>query len=93
MSCGFALWNDFLPRVEEWTGREDNGFVALKTLGNGHSAVCHRADLDVATLDLVLSVDDIDIVALLIAQNGTLGQGRRGGLSSSDFEPRRSRRA
>ena len=61
---GLALRVDLLAGVEERPGRKHDRFVAPTGLRRWSRRRRRRADLDVAALDLVLAVDDVDIIAL-----------------------------
>ena len=55
-----------------------------RPVGDRHAVVVDGADLDVAALDLVLAVDDVDVIALVVAQHRALREQRRGGRAGRD---------
>src|SRR6185369_2577745 len=73
-----------LPWIEERTCREHDRLVAGKTGGDRDAAILNGADLDVAAFDFVLAVDDIDVIALVIAQHRALRQQWRRGDACRD---------
>src|SRR5207253_6695819 len=73
-----------LSRIEERARREHDRFASGEPCGDRYARVVDGADLDVAPLDLVLAVDDIDVIALVVAEHGALRKHRRDGAAGGD---------
>ena len=56
-----------LARVQEWPRGKHDGLVARQALNDRDAIIVHRSDLDRPALDLILAVDDVDIIALVVA--------------------------
>src|SRR5215210_8235492 len=69
---------DLLAGVQERTSRKHHGLIPADAGDDGDSLLADRADLHVAALDQILGVDDVDIIAPLIAEDGALWKQRRG---------------
>ena len=85
--CGATFW----PGLRNGPADSTTASWPRQALGDGHALVVDRADLDGAPLDLVLAVDDVDVIALLVAQHRALRKQRRGRRAGDDLAPRRSR--
>src|SRR6476646_7776079 len=83
-ASGLAPGVHLLARVQERTCRKHDRFTARNAFADRHAVVVAGADLDRATLDLLLAVDDVDIIALVVAKHRALRKDRGGRRSRSD---------
>src|SRR5437868_12820672 len=75
---------DLLARAQERPRGKDHRFVAAEAAVDGHAGVVDGADFDVAPLDLVPGVDDVDVIALVVAEHRALREQRGGRRAGGD---------
>ena len=86
----------FCPGLRNGPADSTTASPPLKSLRDRHPFIGDRSNLDAAPFDLVLRVDDIDVIAVVVAQHRALreqrrrrGSGRDAGLGESAGTHRR----